>query len=55
MTNKKEEVANASALEPKTVTITCGSFCVKNPEKCRRCGLAKLKGMENFILFNLIY
>lgn len=42
MTDKKEETAKAPAFEPKTVTITCGSYCVKNPEKCKRCGLAKL-------------
>lgn len=43
MTDKKEEAAKAFTIELKTVTIACGSYCVKNPEKCERCGLAKLR------------
>ncbi len=42
MTNKTEESDKTKKTELKIVTITCGSYCVKNPEKCKRCGLSKL-------------
>lgn len=41
MTSKEKDQTSVTKLELKTVTIKCGSLCVRSPAKCERCGMAK--------------